>query len=65
MFEKGIQLEKAIELEQNLNEQNLEEWTNKDKEIEEIRKNAWKLIVLELKLNVMTKGKDQVNTCWH
>ena len=39
MLEKGIQLEKAIlELEQNLDEQNSEEWTNKDNHILEFTK---------------------------
>ena len=39
MLEKEIELEKGIlELEKNLTEQNSEEWTNKHKEIEEIRK---------------------------
>ena len=43
MFEKEIELEKGIlELEKNLTEKNSEEWTNKHKESEEIRKKKLK-----------------------
>ena len=58
MLEKEIELEKGIlELEKNLTEQNSEEWTNKHKEIEEIRKKKLKGHCIRAKVKWIDEGE--------